>query len=162
MGRSGEWSWSATWLPSICNNLIYRVPGIRRSKPSNLLLYAKSCEFEETIHRTWNVLTGIRFLTPICSCVAESTDNRPRDLYWCSSLGMYLVYFLYESRCLWIDLSKINCCLNVLFNVLRGREFFWLLLSFTFLNPKILGFLLPTKASLTWGVKCEKLDFRKS
>ena len=27
-----------------CNNLIYRVPGIRRRKPSNLLLYRKSCE----------------------------------------------------------------------------------------------------------------------
>ena len=28
-------------------------------------------------------------------------------------------------------------------------------LSITFLNPKILGFLFPTKNSLTWGVKCE-------
>ena len=36
-------------------------------------------------------------------------------------------------------------------------------LSITFLNPKILGFLFSTKNSLTvWGVKCEKLNFRKS
>ena len=44
IGRSGEWSWSTTWLPIVCNNLLSRVPGIRRRKPSNLLLYRKSCE----------------------------------------------------------------------------------------------------------------------
>ena len=44
MGRSGEWSWSATRLPIVCNNLIYRVAGIRRRKLSNLLFYTKSCE----------------------------------------------------------------------------------------------------------------------
>ena len=60
---------------------------------------------------------GIRFMTPIRSCIAESTDNsRPRDLYWCS-LGMFLVSFLYERKCLRIDLLKINCCLNVPFNI---------------------------------------------
>ena len=56
-------------------------------------------------------------MTPIRSCIAESTDNRPRDLYWCSSLGMFLVSFLYERRCLRIDLLKINCCLYVPFNI---------------------------------------------
>ena len=30
---------------------------------------------------------------------------------------MFLVSFLYERRCLRIDLLKINCCLNVLFNI---------------------------------------------
>ena len=35
-------------------------------------------------------------------------------------------------------------------------------LSITFLNPTILGFLFSTKNSLTLGVKCEKLNFRKS
>ena len=44
MGRIGEWSWTATWLKIVCNNLIYRVHGITRRKPSNLLLYRKSYE----------------------------------------------------------------------------------------------------------------------
>ena len=44
MGRIGEWSWSATWLPIVCNNLIYPLHGIRRRKPSNLLLCRKSYE----------------------------------------------------------------------------------------------------------------------
>ena len=41
------------------------------------------------------------------------------------------------------------------FSALRKRIFFFIPLSITFLNPKILGFLFPTKNSLTWGVKCE-------
>ena len=56
-------------------------------------------------------------MTPIRSCIAESTDNRPRDLYWCSSLGMFLVSFLYERRFLRIELLKIKCFLNVPFNI---------------------------------------------
>ena len=56
-------------------------------------------------------------MTPIRRCIAESADNRPRDLYCCCSLGMFLVSFLYEGRCLRIDLLKINCCLNVPFNI---------------------------------------------
>ena len=40
--------------------------------------------------------------------------------------------------------------------------FFLIPLSITFLNPKSLGFLFSTKNSPTWGVKCEKLNFRKS
>ena len=35
-------------------------------------------------------------------------------------------------------------------------------LSIIFLNPKILGSLFCMENSPTWGVKCEKLDFRKS
>jgi len=35
-------------------------------------------------------------------------------------------------------------------------------LSVTFVNPKILGFLSCTKNSLTWAVKCEKVNLRKS
>ena len=35
-------------------------------------------------------------------------------------------------------------------------------LSITCLNPRILGFLFPTKNSLTWGVKCAKSNFRKA
>ena len=34
--------------------------------------------------------------------------------------------------------------------------------SITFLNPKILGFHFCSKKSLTWTVKCEQLNFRKS
>ena len=34
-------------------------------------------------------------------------------------------------------------------------------LSITFFNLKILGFLFSTKNRLTWGMKHEKLDFRK-
>ena len=57
-------------------------------------------------------------MTPIRSCIAESTDNRPRDLYCCSSLEMFLVSFLYEPRSLRIiDLLKINSSLNVPFNI---------------------------------------------
>ena len=33
--------------------------------------------------------------------------------------------------------------------------------SMTFLNPKILGFFLLRKHSVTWGLKYEKLMFRK-
>ena len=73
--------------------------------------------FEERIHRTSNVLTGIRFMTPIRSCILESTENRPRDLYPCGSLGMFLVSVLYERKYLRVDLIKINCCLNVPFMI---------------------------------------------
>ena len=147
MGRSGEWSWSATWLPIVCNNLIYRVPGSERKNSAIFCCTGSRVRFEETIHRTWNVLTGIRFMTPIRSCIAESTDNRPRDLYWCSSLGMFLVSFLYERRCLRIELLKIKCSLNFPFNIwflyvlnrkrlfcgtpdaTTRKEFFYLLIS---------------------------------
>ena len=79
MGRSGEWSWSATWLPTVCNNLLFRVFGIRRRKPSNLLLGRKSCEdWRKNIHRTWNVLTGIPFMTPTRSCIPKSKDSMIR------------------------------------------------------------------------------------
>ena len=44
MGCNSKWRWSATWLSIVCNNLLSRVPGIRRRKPSNLLLYRKLCE----------------------------------------------------------------------------------------------------------------------
>ena len=44
IGRSREWSWSTTWLPIVCNYLLSQVTGIWRRKPSNLLLYRKSCE----------------------------------------------------------------------------------------------------------------------
>ena len=115
MGRSGEWSWPATWLPIVCNNLLSRVPGIRRRKPSNLYCTGSRVRFEERIHGTWNVLTGSRFITPNRSGIPESTDNRPRDLYRCGSLGMFLVSLLYELKCLRIDLFNINCCLNVPF-----------------------------------------------
>ena len=53
-------------------------------------------------------------MTPIRRCIPESTDNRPRDLYRCGSLEMFLS-LLYERKCLGIDLIKINCCLNVPF-----------------------------------------------
>ena len=35
---------TTTWLLIVCNNLLSRVTGIRRRKPSNLLLYRKSCK----------------------------------------------------------------------------------------------------------------------
>ena len=41
-------------------------------------------------------------------------------------------------------------------------KIFLIPLSITFFNPKILGFLFSTSNSLTWGVKCEKFNFRKS
>ena len=42
------------------------------------------------------------------------------------------------------------------------ERIFLIPLSVTFLNPKILGFLCSKKNSLTWGVKCEKSNLRKS
>ena len=54
-------------------------------------------------------------MTPIRRCTQGRADNRPRDLYRCGSLGMFLVSLLYERKCLRIDLIKINCCLNVPF-----------------------------------------------
>ena len=57
-------------------------------------------------------------MTPIRSCTLESTENRPRDLYRCGSLGMFLVTLLYKRKYLRIDLIKINCCLNVPFIIL--------------------------------------------
>ena len=115
IGRSGEWSWSATWLPIVCNNWLSRVLGIRRRNPAIFYCTGSRVRFEERIHRSWNVLTGIRFMIPIRICIPESTDNRPRDLNWCGSLGMFLVSLLYEPKCLRTDLIKINCCLNVPF-----------------------------------------------
>ena len=38
---------------------------------------------------------------------------------------------------------------------------FWIPLSITFLNSKILGFLFSTEKSLTLGVKCEKIKLQK-
>ena len=114
--RSGKWSWSATWLPIVCNNFLSRVPGIRRRKPSNLLLYRKSCDVwrkNPSIMKRFNRLFEAFDL--IRSGIPESTDNRPPDLYRCGSLGMFLVSLLYERKCLRSDLIKINCCLNVPF-----------------------------------------------
>ena len=48
------------------------------------------------------------------------------------------------------------------YDVLRGETFFLIPLSITLFNLKILGFLFSTKNSLAWGVKREKLNFRKS
>ena len=48
-----------------------------------------------------------------------------------------------------LSLTKVRICL--------------IPLSIAFSNSKILGFLfLLKKKSLTWGLKCEKLNFRKS
>ena len=38
-------------------------------------------------------------MTPIHSCTPESTE-RPRVLYQCGSLGMFLVSLLYDRKCL--------------------------------------------------------------
>ena len=38
-------------------------------------------------------------MTPIRSCTPESAE-RPRVLYQCGSLGMFLVSLLYERKCL--------------------------------------------------------------
>ena len=67
-------------------------------------------------------------MIPIRSCISESTDNSPRDLYRCGSRGMFLVSLLYERKCLRIDLLKINCCLNVPFII----WFLYVLNSLTF------------------------------
>ena len=51
---------------------------------------------------------------------------------------------------------------TALVRITNESQFLLIPLSITFLNPKILGFLFSTKNSLTWGLKCEKLNFRKS
>ena len=53
----------------------------------------------------WTVVVYQKVLTTGC---AIFTDQ-------CGSIGMFLVYLLYECKCLRIDLLKINRCLNVLF-----------------------------------------------
>ena len=63
-------------------------------------------------------------MTPIRSCIAESTDNRPRDLYWCSSLEMFLVSFLYERRFLRIEVLKIKC--SWMLRLTSGFFIFWI------------------------------------
>ena len=42
------------------------------------------------------------------------------------------------------------------------ERIFLISLSMTYFNPDILSFLFSTKNSLAWGLKCEKLNFRKS
>ena len=82
--------------------------------------------FDERIHRTWNGLTGIRFTTPIRSCIPESTemDNRktsqsfyPRAWPWSSipkkiwqtihprKFG-YDVTVRTSVRTLWVEVSR--------------------------------------------------------
>ena len=56
----------------------------REESPVIFCCTGSRVRFGEKIHRTRNVLTGIRFMTPICSCIPETTYifyNRPRDLY---------------------------------------------------------------------------------
>ena len=78
-----------------------------------ILCCTGSCvRFGERIHRTWNVLTGIRFMTAIRSCIpesTESTDNRPRDLYrlmWFT--WKFLVSLLYEHKCLCYEMLSFR------------------------------------------------------
>ena len=58
----------------------------------------------------------------------------------------------------WIIFQKI---LDANWRFMKVRIFL-ILLSITFWKHKILGFPFCMKNSLTWGEKCEKLDFRKS
>ena len=51
--------------------------------------------------------------------------------------------------------------LDAIRRVTKVRHFL-IPLSIAFFNSKILGFLFSTKNSLTWAVKCEKLNLRKS
>ena len=56
----------------------------RGESPAIFCCTGSRVRFGERIHRTRNVLTGIRFTTPICSCIPETTYifyNRPRYLY---------------------------------------------------------------------------------
>ena len=46
--------------------------------------------------------------------------------------------------------------------IYRRRSVMLIPLSITYLNPNSLGSFLLRKNSLTWDVKCEKLNFRKS
>ena len=69
-------------------------------------------------------------MTPIRSGIPDSADNRSRDLYRCGSLGMFLVSLLYERKCLRIDLTKINCSLNVPF-------IFWFLYVLNSVTPEL-------------------------
>ena len=117
LGNLREFFWQMVYRPPGKKKLPVRQWESEGENPAIFCCTGSRVRFEETIHRTWNVLTGIRFMTPIRSCTVESTDNRPRDLYWCSSLGMFLVSFLYERRFLRIELLKIKCSLNVPFNI---------------------------------------------
>ena len=120
--RSGKWSWSATWLPIVCSNLLSRVPGIRRRKPSNLLLYRKPCEVwgkHPPNMKRFNRLVEAFDLWPRSVVVYHKVPTTGRAMR-CGSLGMFLVSLLYEGKCLRIDHIKINCCLNVPFSFWCG------------------------------------------
>ena len=58
-----------------------------------------------------------------------------------------------ELKCQYYFRENFRCNLAV-----YESEIFLIPLSITFLNPTILGFLFPTKNSLTWGMKCGKLN----
>ena len=120
MGRNGKWRWSATWLSIVCNNLLSRVPGIRRRKPSNLLLYRKSCEVwgknplnMKCFNRPVDAFDLLLLSVVVYQKVLTTGHAIFADVF--TVLGMFLASLLYERKCLRIDLLKINCCLNVLF-----------------------------------------------
>ena len=50
--------------------------------------------------------------------------------------------------------------LDAIQRIIKVRIFL-ILVSTTFLNPKVLGILFCTKNSLTWAVKCKKIKLQK-
>ena len=56
-----------------------------------------------------------------------------------------------------VILGELKCQLDAIQRFTKVK-FFLIPLSITFLNPTILGFLFPTKNSLTWGMICGKLN----
>ena len=74
--------------------------------------------------------------------------------------GVYLLLWVFSKLQLFgIIFPKVFDAIYPFMNV---RIFLIISISITVLNPKTLGFLFSMKNSLTLGVKCEKLSFRKS
>ena len=132
MGRSGKWSWFATWLPIFCNNLLSRVPGIRRRKPSNILLYSKSCE-------VWgkNSLNMKRF-----NRLVEALD------LWLRSIVVYQKV-LTTGRAFFIDIERLICTVG------QGYSFFAVLffVASGFIHHQ--NFHLLNTGKLMLGVFCK-------
>ena len=77
-----------TWLAIVCNNVLSQVPiyslkclESEGENPAIFCCTGRRVWFEERIHRTWNLSTGIQFMTLNRSCIPESPDNRPCNLY---------------------------------------------------------------------------------
>ena len=106
--------------------------------------------------RMWNRGIQRRFFRVKTLKALFMLSRVPLDLLKCilsGAINFVSVRSSYESS----SFSEITRASVLFSRNLRCNlnENFLIPLSITFLNPKILGLLFPTKNSLTWGMKCE-------